>query len=255
MRWLRGFTKYQLVLMGTFLVVWVVLAIKPATREFWLLENALVAIFVPFALATARYFRLSDFSYTLITIYLLLHLVGSHYDYSEVPFGSTMGQWLGDERNYYDRLVHFSFGFLMAYPMREVFHRVASVRGFWGYLLPLEMTLSLSAVYEILEWLVAISIDPEAGISFLGSQGDPWDAIKDMALAGSGALITMCVVAAINWHYDPTFWHEMYESLRVKNQRPLGEVRLAELIAARRKQTGDTTTEAVNLPGERPESG
>lgn len=244
MRWLRGFTTYQLVLMGTFLVVWVVLAIKPATRQFWLLENVLVATFVALALATVRYFRLSDVSYTLITVYLVLHLVGAHYDYNDVPIGETLGRWVGDNRNHYDRVVHFSFGLLMAYPMREVFHRVASVRGFWGYSLPLEMILSLSAIYEILEWLVAITISPESGINFVGSQGDPWDAIKDMALAGTGGAIAMAVIAAINWRYDPGFWHEIAESFRVKNQRPLGEVRLSELIAAHR--TGPASQRNVN---------
>jgi putative membrane protein len=236
MTWFRGFSKYQLFLMAGFLVVWVALAINPTTRSFWLLENILVAVFVLFALATARYFRLSDVSYTLIAVYLLLHIVGAHYDYNEVPLGFHVGRWFGDDRNHYDRVVHFSFGFLMAYPMREVFYRVASVRGFWGYFLQLDMTLSLSAVYEILEWLAAIVLSPSEGISFLGSQGDEWDAIKDMALAGSGALIAMTVIAAINWWYDPDFWKEIRESFRIKNQRPLGEVRLAELIAARAKR-------------------
>jgi putative membrane protein len=234
MRWLRGFTTYQLVLIGFVAAVWAVLAIDPVTRENWLLENALVAVFAPLVLCTARYFRLSDLSYTLIAAYLVLHLVGSHYDYSNVPFGHTLGRWFGVDRNCYDRLVHFSFGFLLAYPMREVFHRIASVRGFWGYFLPLDLTLSLSAMYELIEWQVAVAVDPGAGATFLGSQGDAWDAQKDVALAGLGALLAMAVIAVINWWYDPNFWSELRESFLVKNQRPLGEVRLAELIAARR---------------------
>jgi putative membrane protein len=234
MRWLRIFTTYQWFLVGLFFLCWLLLAIKPATRSNWLLENALVAIAVPIALGTARYFRLSDLSYTLMTLFGILHLFGAHHDYSDVPFGVTLGRWFGSERNQYDRLVHFSFGFLLAYPMREVFHRIASVRGFWGYFLPLDLTLSLSVIYEIIEWLVTIVVAPEEGATFLGSQGDEWDAQKDMALAGLGALIAMTVVAVINWWYDPDFWREIRESFRVKNQRPLGEVRLAELIAQRR---------------------
>ena len=246
----RGFSRYQLVLIGIFLLLWGYCAINPVTRENWLIENALVAIFAPFVLATARYFRLSDLSYTLITLYLALHLFGSHYDYSNVPFGITIGHWFGTERNCYDRLVHFSFGFLLAYPMREVFHRIASVRGFWGYFLPLDLTLSLSAIYELIEWMVAVRVDPGAGAAFLGSQGDEWDAQKDMALAGLGALIAMSIIAAVNWYLDPRFWREIKDSFRVKNQNPLGEVRLAELIAARRGHKGKVVEDATDRTSE-----
>src|SRR5207237_3002728 len=136
-------------------------------------------------------FRPSSLSYTLIALYLVLHLIGGHYDYNNVPFGETLARWFGSERNCYARLVHFSFGFLLAYPMRELFHRIAHVRGFWGYFLPLDMTLALSAVYEIIEWSVAALADPSAGATYLGAQGDEWDSQKDMALAGLGALIAM----------------------------------------------------------------
>lgn len=230
----RGFTTYQLVLVGVCLALWGVFAVNPQTRQNWLLENALVAAFAPLVVGTARYFRLSDLSYTLIAVYVVLHLVGGYYDYSNVPFGWVVGRWFGTERNCYDRLVHFGFGFLLAYPMREVFHRVAAARGFWGYFLPLDVTLSLSAVYELVEWRVAVHVDPAAGAAYLGSQGDEWDAQKDIALAGLGALLAMLVIAVVNWWYDPAFWSELRESFRVKNQRPLGEVRLAELLAARR---------------------
>jgi putative membrane protein len=232
----RGFTTYQLCLIGGFLLLWIILAIKPVTRGNWLLENALVAVFVPLVIGTARYFRLSDLSYTLITLYLVLHAVGAHYDYSNVPFGVTLGSWFGSERNHYDRLVHFSFGFLLAYPIREMFLRIASVRGFWGYMLPLDVTLSFSAIYELVEWWIAAMVAPEMGPAFLGSQGDPWDAQKDMALAGLGALITMFVIALVNWYFDPNFWRELRESFSVKNQQPLGEVRLREMIRARREK-------------------
>ena len=77
-------------------------------------------------------------------------------------------------------------------------------------------------------------VDPAAGAAYLGSQGDEWDAQKDVALAELGALLAMPAIALVNWRYDPAFWSELRESVRVKNQRPLGEVRLAELLAARR---------------------
>jgi putative membrane protein len=94
----------------------------------------------------------------------------------------------------YDRLVHFSFGLLIAYPIREMFLRVARVRGFWGYYLPLDVTMSFSMLYELIEWAYAAIAGGSAGAAFLGTQGDEWDAQKDMAIATLGGLISMCVV-------------------------------------------------------------
>lgn len=235
---LNGFTRYQKFLLAVFVVLWIILAIKPYYRHDWLLENILVAVLVPTGLLVVRYFRLSNLSYTLITAFLILHITGAHYTYEKVPFGYTLSGWFGVERNHYDRIVHFSFGFLLAYPIREMFLRIASVRGLWGYVLPLDVTLSCSAIFEIFEWLVAAVVNPEAGLAYLGSQGDIWDAQKDMGLAGLGALITMTIIALVNWHYDEQFGSEFRDSLRVKNQMPLGEVRLRELIRARAQRRG-----------------
>src|SRR4029453_13759931 len=101
----------------------------------------------------------------------------------------------------YDRLVHFSFGLLLAYPIREVFLRVAKVKGFWGYYLPFDVTLAFSAVYEVIEWRGAAGGEPRGGGAFLGSQGDVWDAQKDMTMAGIGALVAMVVTALVNLRY------------------------------------------------------
>jgi len=182
----NGFTGYQKFLLATFVVLWMVLAIKPLYRQDWLLENILVAILVPTGLLIVRYFRLSNFSYTLITVFLILHIIGAHYTYEKVPFGDTVSAWFGVERNHYDRIVHFSFGFLLAYPIREMFLRIASVRGFWGYMLPLDVTLSCSAIFEIFEWLVAAVVNPLAGLptsARKGTSGTPrrtW-ALRDWA--------------------------------------------------------------------------
>jgi len=228
----NGFTRYQQGLLGVFVVLWVALAIDPWYRQDWLLENILVLILVPTGLLVVRYFRLSNLSYTLITLFLILHITAAHYTYEKVPFGATVSAWFGAERNHFDRFVHFSFGFLLAYPIREMFLRIAAVRGFWGYALPLDVTLSCSAVFEIFEWLVAAVVNPQAGLAYLGSQGDIWDAQKDMGLAALGAVITMTIIAVVNWRYDDRFSAEFRDSLRVKNQMPLGEVRLWELIKA-----------------------
>ena len=186
---------YYWVLIGLFLAVWIWAAIAPHDRGAWFLENLLVVGFVPVCLIAGRFFRLSDVSYGLLTLFMVLHVVGSHYTYAEVPFGFTLQKWLGADRNMYDRLVHFSFGLLFAVPVRECFIVLADMKGFWSYYLPLDLTLSFSAVYEILEWAAVQVANPGAGLAFLGTQGDEWDTQKDMALAGSGALIAMVLAS------------------------------------------------------------
>lgn len=223
--------KYKVFLLVSFVLVWVWAAIDPVFRHNWLLENYLVFIFVPLILIVGRYFKLSNVSYTLITLFLILHVIGGHYTYSQVPFGYTLQEWFGESRNMYDRLVHFCFGFLLAYPMREVFVRISRAKGFWSYYFPLDLVLASSAVYEIIEWLAALKVDSEAGLAFLGSQGDIWDAQKDMLAAGIGALIAMFIIFFINWIYNKRHWQEMRESFTIpKDDKPLGEEKLKEFL-------------------------
>ncbi len=92
-------TRYHVLLPGWFALVWGWAATEPAYPHDWLLENYLVFVFVPLILLTARYFRLSDLSYTLITVFMLMHVVGSHHTHAEVPFGYTLQQWVGASRN------------------------------------------------------------------------------------------------------------------------------------------------------------
>jgi putative membrane protein len=230
-------TRYQTFLMLAFAGVWTWAAIHPKYPHDWLLENYLVFIFVPIILLISCYFRLSNISYTLITVFMSLHVIGSHYTYAEVPFGYDLQQWLGANRNMYDRLVHFSFGLLLAYPMREVFQRIAKAQGVWSFWLPIELVLAFSAGYEIIEWLVAAQVDPTAGLAFLGTQGDIWDAQKDMLLAGAGATLSMGLVALLHWRYNPGFMRELRESLSIKGAEvPLGEVKLRELLRRMRQK-------------------
>jgi len=229
--------RYPRVLLVLFALYWLAWAIRPLYRADWLLENFLLILFLAGLILTHRRFPLSNVSYTLIFIYVCLHTVGAHYTYSKVPyddwfrtlFGSGLNELLGFERNHYDRLVHFSFGFLLAYPIREVFLRVAGARGFWGYYLPLDVTMSFSMLFELFEWAAAVVFGGELGQAYLGTQGDVWDAHKDMALASLGAVISMGVVAAINWKYNRRFGEEWRKSLAVKGP-PLGEQKLREYL-------------------------
>ena len=204
----------------------------------WLMENGLVLLALGALAALYRRFPLSRVSYTLLFVFLCLHEVGAHWTYSEVPyndwtralFGRSLNELCGFERNHFDRLVHFSYGLLLAYPIREVFLRIADAKGFWGYFLPLDVVMSSSLIYEFIEWAAAVGIGGDLGQAYLGTQGDIWDAHKDMALASCGALIAMTVVALINWRLHRDFAREFAASLRVKHTAPLGE----EAIAAAR---------------------
>jgi putative membrane protein len=233
--------RYVGMLAALFVVVWVLLAIDPWYRDDWLLENALVVLFAIVLVASYRRLMLSRISYTLIFIFLCLHEVGAHYTYAQVPYdawfeaatGTTFNELVGWERNHFDRLVHFLYGLLLAYPVREVFLRVANMRGFWGYFLPLDLTMSTSMMFELFEWAAAESVGGDLGMAYLGSQGDIWDAHKDMALASLGAFFAMAATAAINYSLQRDFAREWMESLRVKRKEPLGEYELQHMLEER----------------------
>jgi len=235
--------KYLVILSLVFGVWWVFLSIAPLDRHAWLMENLLVIGAVVFLSAFHRQLLFSRVSYTLIFIFMMLHQVGAHYTYAEVPYdawfesltGRTFNSLVGWERNNFDRVIHFSYGLLLAYPIREIFLRVADVRGFWGYFLPLDLTMSTSMLFELLEWLVAEVFGGDLGQAYLGTQGDVWDAHKDMALAALGALIAMLVTVALNRRYQRDFNREWAESLRVKHKAPLGEDALAKMAKQKKK--------------------
>jgi putative membrane protein len=235
--------RFLAVLAGVFALWWVVLAIEPRDRADWALENALVVVAVIALAASYRRFRLSRLSYALIFVFLCLHEIGAHYTYSKVPYDAwfsavmdrTLNELLGWQRNHFDRAVHFLYGLLLAYPIREVFLRVADVRGFWGYFLPLDLTASTSMMFELTEWVAAEIVGGDLGMAYLGTQGDIWDAHKDMALASTGALVAMVATAAINVSLQRDFAREWSESLRVKRAEPLGEEAIGRL-----RKTGRT---------------
>lgn len=184
--------------LGVFLVVWSALAIAPRFRADWLLENLPVFLAVPLVVWDARRFRFSDRAYVQGTVFLLLHAIGSHYTYSEVPLGGWLRDGLGLARNHYDRIVHVAFGLLLLRPIRERGFGRATLRrpGELGTLYFSVAGVALwSVLYEIAEWLTARLVDPAAGTAFLGTQGDPWDAEKDMACALVGALVAAGIEA------------------------------------------------------------
>ena len=229
--------RYVLALGGLFLALAIPLGIAPWHRADWVLENVLVVLAIGALFATWRKWPLSRISYTLVFLFLCVHEVGAHYTYSEVPYdawwrsltGRSLNELFGWERNHFDRLVHFLYGFLLVYPLREIFLRIADVRGFWANFLPLDFTMSTSMIYELVEWAAAEFFGGELGAAYLGTQGDIWDAHKDMALASLGAMLAMTVTALIVRRHYRDFAREWAESLRVKSPAPLGEEALARL--------------------------
>ena len=229
---------FALALAVPYAILWLALAVDPVDRADWALENALVFLFVPALAWSWRRFRLSRVSYACIALFLVLHAVGAHYTYSEVPYREWLAALTGGpadtaSRNHFDRFVHFSYGLLLAYPARELFFRVAQARGFWSYVLPLDVVLATSALFELIEWGAASLFGGDLGAAYLGTQGDEWDAHKDMALAGLGALIAMLATLAVNLRWQRDFAREWWTSLAVKQREPLGEVRLARRLDGR----------------------
>jgi putative membrane protein len=216
--------RYVAWLAGAFLLLTILLGIAPRHRQDWILENVLVLAALGVLWAIYRKMPFSRLSWTLVFVFLCIHEVGAHYTYSEVPYdawcqavtGRTFNSLVGWERNNFDRIIHLLYGLMLAYPIREIFLHLAKVRGFWSYFLPLDLTLSSSAFYEMIEWAAAEVFGGELGVAYVGTQGDPWDAQKDMVLAAAGAFLAMLVTAIVNWRCQRDFAREWTDSLRIQ---------------------------------------
>ena len=184
-------------------MIWLALAIRPVDRVDWLLENLMVFLAVPYVVWRYRHSPLSNVAYVCLFLFGLLHVVGAHYTYSLVPLGYQLQHWFGLARNHYDRIVHFSFGLLVSIPALEAQSRVAVLKSWWSYMLPVAVTASFSAIFEIIEWIIALVVNPAAGNAYLGTQGDEWDAQKDMACAIIGAVIAMTYAHQADRHGRP----------------------------------------------------
>jgi len=177
-----------------FAITWIWAAINPLHPDDWLIENVLVILFIPLLVWTSRYFIFSNISYIMIALFMILHVIGSHYTYAEVPFGVNLGQWVGTDRNMYDRLVHLLFGMVFSYPLFEFLKKNIGLKGFILYFVVFMTISAFAGFYEVFEWIGAQIVDPEAGVAFLGTQGDEWDAQKDMALAVVGSFVALMIV-------------------------------------------------------------
>jgi putative membrane protein len=182
-------------------------AISPKYPRDWWLEMLLAFVFVAVLIATHRRFVFSNFSYALIALFLSLHTYGAHYTYAESAFGDWLRDALDLARNHYDRIVHFSFGAVLVYPLHELARRVLHLRGGWSFAVPWLAVLALSGGYEIVESWTARLVSPELGTAYLGTQGDEWDAQKDMSLANTGSLLSLGLVALYQRRTGREPWH------------------------------------------------
>jgi putative membrane protein len=185
------------IFLTVFTSIWVNTLIGTNDLNNWFLENTLTVIFMLFLVFSFRKYQFSDLSYLLICVYLCLHVYGSKYTYAENPFGYWLKDYFHFGRNHYDRIVHFSFGFLLAYPMRELFLRWLKYPKTVSWILPIEITLSISGLYELIEWAVADVFFKAQGDAYLGTQGDIWDAQKDIFMAFMGAILSTTIVSLI----------------------------------------------------------
>jgi len=190
--------KLPHILLGLYIVHFSVLAVSPYSRDVWFAENLPMVMIVLALAATYKRFAFSNTSYLMMSALVFLHTVGGHYTFERVPFG-YVSDIFGFTRNHYDRIAHFSVGFY-AYPIAEFIFRKGYTRS-KGLLAFTGITaiFTVAAVYEIIEWWYAASADPAAGIAFLGSQGDVWDAQKDMLADGLGSI---CAAVFFLFHYD-----------------------------------------------------
>jgi putative membrane protein len=189
--------RWPLCLLAIYIVEFILLAINPYSRVIWITENS-ISLMIVTALIVLFYrgVRFSNTAYTLMALYLCFHTVGGHYTFERVPF-DIVTDFFGFERNHFDRVCHFMVGFF-AYPAVEYFESRQLIRGRGLNIFLMIMAIfGVAGLFELVEWIYAELAAPEAGNAFLGSQGDIWDAQKDMLSDGLGAIFSTSLYAVI----------------------------------------------------------
>lgn len=181
-----------------FLVVLTWSAIKPHDYTTWLLEVAPALLALVVLGLTYQRFPLTALLYYLILAHCIVLMIGGHYTYAEVPLFDYIRELTGGTRNNYDKLGHFTQGFVPALVARELLLRFQVVNGrVWMNFIIVCICLAISAFYELIEWWVAI-LSETAAESFLGTQGYAWDTQSDMAWALTGALTALLVLGRVH---------------------------------------------------------
>ncbi len=196
--------SYPKILLILYLVFWVWMAISPKYRSVWVDENILPIIFIAILIITYRKFKFSNTSYSLIFIFMILHAIGGHYSYTDVPLFNFIKENYGLIRNYYDRLVHFLFGVLFFLPVYEILTKVFKVpKGKVALLVTLIIMIGLKESFELIEYGYTIVRNNSLTITnYLGEQGDVFDSIKDVTVGTVGAMISMFFIFVKEWFFD-----------------------------------------------------
>jgi len=191
-------SRWHLLLLGSFLAMLAWSGIAPKSHFIWLLEVAPAIIGAAVLAAIYPKIRLTMLVYCLIWLHALVLILGGHWTYAEMPLFSWLRDEFGLARNYYDRVGHVMQGFVPAVIAREILLRNEVVQGRrWLFFLVACIALSVSALYEFIEWWVAVASGTAAD-EFLATQGDIWDTQWDMFLALCGALASQVLLAS--WH-------------------------------------------------------
>jgi putative membrane protein len=192
------------ILLVIYVIEFIFMGISPYSRDVWYAENApIVLIVVGLVVLYVRGIRFSNTAYILMSILPFLHTIGGHYTFERVPF-EWFNNIFGFERNMFDRVAHFSVGFYAYALMEYVTTRARVATHFWGYLLSVACIMAIAATYELIEWVYAAQEGGSAGAAFLGSQGDIWDAQKDMLMDTLGGIFVLIIFAIQNFWQKQT---------------------------------------------------
>lgn len=178
-----------------FASVWIYTFMNNTDMANWWIENTLTILFLVFIVTTYKKYRFSDLSYFFMCVFVCMHVYGSMCTYASNPLGFWLQDLLQTERNHYDRIVHFSFGFVLAYPFRELFGNWLKFPSYSIAYMPIVVALAVSSLYEMIEWAVADVFFKAQGPAYLGTQGDVWDAQKDSFLAFAGAVLGTIIIS------------------------------------------------------------
>ena len=171
--------------------------IAPASRAVWLTEIFWVWGLVAILLVTFRKFRFSGVAYACFFVWCILQIIGAHWTFEHVPM-RWLTEPLGLARNPYDRIAHFMVGWF-AFPLAELYWRKGWARSVAASAFFAVMTtVAMAGIWEIVEWLYAAIDGGEAGAAFLGSQGDEWDAQKDILCDTFGAVCSVSLFLLFN---------------------------------------------------------
>ncbi|MEA3553922.1 MAG: DUF2238 domain-containing protein [Campylobacterota bacterium] len=172
-------------------ILFIITGINPASTEVWIVE--IFPVFIVFFALVFSYFKFkfSNTAYSLMSVWIILHTIGAHYTFANVPF-EYITNLFDFQRNHFDRIAHFSIGFY-AYAMAEFLVKKEYSKDIVASFFGLFFIMSVACGYEIIEWWFAVIVGGDVGVEFLGSQGDVWDAQKDMLADTIGAVVALCL--------------------------------------------------------------